>query len=686
MTNRLKDASSPYLRQHQDNPVDWYTWSEEALTKAKIENKPIFLSIGYAACHWCHVMAHESFEDPHTASILNEHFISIKVDREERPDLDDIYMRAVVALTGRGGWPMSVFLTPDLKPFYGGTYFPPISSYGMPSFTQVLMSVIDVWHNNPQGVQKNAQVLTNAVQSQFQVPDETDQLVNLDSIVQNLYQNYDWQKGGWGNAPKFPQAMLVQFLIQRAMKGDHLAEQMAIHALDHMAQGGMYDIVGGGFHRYSTDVNWLVPHFEKMLYDNALLAQVYLHAFALTGDPVYKHVATNTLGFLLQELSHPDGGFYASLDADTVDGEGRYYAWRMNALKDALSQEQLTLLQNTMKLSEEGNFEDGLLILRYKDNLHVLAEKLDMAIEKLLEELSSIFSILRKARKKLAPPTIDNKIITSWNTMTIQAFTEAGLLLEQDSYLTAAKDALNFLLTHLQDETGNLMRSWSQGKANNPGTLADYAGLILALHDIYEVDFSPSIFNKLREVFRRMCTEFSGDGHLYFDTQKSLSDLILRPRNLQDNAVPSGNALAAHAHWLVAQYEHDTQSQEQFLNMVKTAYSQAGDHPFGFGYWLEMADLMGHPAQQIALISSGGLDKIDQFLKVYRNKYRPESVIAARYKGIDESQDLPSLLADRKTLDNLPTAYVCLGHTCLQPTSNINQFEKQLDSKNQSIP
>jgi hypothetical protein len=422
-----------------------------------------------------------------------------------------------------------------------------------------------------------------------------------------------------------------------------------------------------------------------MLYDNALLAQVYLHAFALTGDPVYKHVATNTLDFILRELAHPDGGFYASLDADTMDGEGRYYTWRMDALKDALSQEQFILLQNTMELPKEGNFEDGLLILRFKDNLHVLAEKLNIGIDKLLRELCLIFSILRETRKKLAPPTKDDKIITSWNTLAIQAFAEAGLLLDQDRYLTAAKDALSFLLTHLQDKTGSLMRSWSQGKADNPGTLADYAGLILALHDIYEVDFSPSIYNKLREVFRRMCTEFSGDGHLYFDTQKSLSDLILRPRNLQDNAVPSGNALAAHAHWLVAQYEYDTQSQEQFINMVRMVYSQARNYPSGFGYWLEMADLMSHPAQQIALVSSGGVETIEPFLKIYRSKYRPDSVIAARYGGMGESKELPSLLADRNMINDLATAYVCLGHTCQQPTNEVKQFERQLYNKNKSF-
>ncbi|HEY9122495.1 MAG TPA: thioredoxin domain-containing protein [Brevefilum sp.] len=686
MSNRLRNASSPYLRQHKDNPVDWYFWGEEALTKAKMENKPIFLSIGYAACHWCHVMAHESFEDPYTASILNEHFISVKVDREERPDLDDIYMHAVVALTGQGGWPMSVFLTPDLKPFYGGTYFPPISAYGMPSFTQVLRSVIDVWQNNPQAVQKNARVLTNAVQSQFQVPDDSDQKINLDSIIKVLNQNYDWQRGGWGNAPKFPQAMLIQFLLQRAMKGDNLAEKMAVHALDHMAQGGMYDIIGGGFHRYSTDARWLVPHFEKMLYDNALLAQVYIHAFSLTGDPVYKHIAANTLDFILREMAHQDGGFYASLDADTVDGEGRYYAWRMDAFKDRLSQEQFTLLRNTMELPGEGNFEDGLLILRYKDKLYILAEKLDMTIENLLEELSKIFSILRETRKRLTPPTKDDKIITSWNAMAIQAFAAAGLLFKHEKYLTAAKDALNFLLTNLQDESGSVLRSWSQGKANNPGTLADYAGLVLALRSVYEIDFSPSIFTKMREIFRIMRSEFKGEGHLYYDTHANLSDLFLRPINLQDNSVPSGNALAAHAHWLMAQYEHDTQSQEQFINMVRTVYPQAGEYPFGFGYWLEMADLMGYPAQQIALVSSGSVETIDPFLRIYRKEFRPDRVIAARYGSMSETKELPSLLEDRNMVDDLPTAYVCLGHTCQQPTNDIELFTQQLDRKNRPLP
>ncbi len=678
MPNRLKNATSPYLRQHQNNPVDWYPWSEEALGKAKVENKPIFLSIGYAACHWCHVMAHQSFEDLQTASFLNQHFISIKVDREERPDLDDIYMRAVIALTGQGGWPLSVFLTPDLKPFYGGTYFPPVPSYGRPSFLQVLTSVIDVWKNNPQGVQNNARVLTNAVQSQFQATEDIEQNIDLKSILRNLHQNYDWQTGGWGEAPKFPQAMLIQFLIQRAMKGDHLAEEMAVHVLDQMALGGMYDLVGGGFHRYSTDPYWLVPHFEKMLYDNALLAQVYLHGYALTGNPFFKHITIDTLDFILREMTHPDGGFYASLDADTIEGEGRYYTWQKDALRNNLSQEQFTLLQNTIDWPEEGNFEDGLLILRYKNSLDVLAQKMNTPVESLINDLSNIFSTLKESRKKLTPPSKDDKIITSWNTIAIQAFAEAGLMLEKEVYITAAQNALDFILANLQSKNGNLMRSWSRGKTSNFGNLEDYAGLMLALRAVYEIDFSPSIFSKMREIFNKMRSEFNGDGYLYYDTQKNVSDLLMRPRNLRDNATPSGNAAAAYSHWFMAQFDHDISQQERFEQMVKRVYPRARDYPFSFGFWLKLADMMQYPPQQIALISKEGIETLQPFLKIYRKQYRPGSVIAAVYKDKEQSSDYPRLLDDRKVINTLPTAYVCLGHTCQQPTTDLKKFQQQL--------
>lgn len=680
MPNRLENASSPYLRQHKNNPVDWYPWGQEALDKAKSENKPIFLSIGYSACHWCHVMAHESFEDPYTASLLNAHFISIKVDREEHPDLDEIYMRAVVSLAGQGGWPMSVFLTPNLEPFYGGTYFPPIPSYGMPSFTQILRSVIDVWENDPQAVQNNARIITNEVRAQFEIEANEAPALDLDNTVEDLNQNYDWRAGGWGKAPKFPQAMVIQFLIQRAFKGDLIAKKMATHALDHMAHGGMHDLVGGGFHRYSTDADWLVPHFEKMLYDNALLAQAYLHGFALTGNPYYKKITIATLDFILREMTHPNGGFFASLDADTSAGEGRYYVWRKDEIERMLSIEQFSLLQNVIEFPQNGHFKDDLLILRYKDNPQILAETISISDEELLGKLSEIFSILREHREKLTPPAKDDKIITSWNGLAVTAFAEAGLLLEKDDYLLAAKRALNFLLDHLQVSNGVVMRSWSRDKANHPGTLEDYAGLFLALHSVYEIDFNPFYFGKMKEIVDLIQFEFSGEDEFYYDTSIKRSDLIIRPRNLQDNATPAGNALAAHAHWLLAQLDHDRKSQERFEGMVKRILTTAHNYPTGFGYWLRMADLMQSPAQQIAMVSNGDAATIEPLIKIYRKAHRPYSIIAAKFEGMDRSHPIPSLLDDRPVIDDLPTAYICVDHTCKLPITDIHKFKSQLEA------
>lgn len=377
-------------------------------------------------------------------------------------------------------------------------------------------------------------------------------------------------------------------------------------------------------------------------------------------------------------MTHPDGGFFASLDADTIEGEGRYYTWDKQALKNSLTKDQFYLLEETLEMSEDGNFEDGLLILRHKEKMDVLAEKLNVTVENLIDRMDSIFSTLRKKREKLAPPTKDDKIITSWNTLAIQVFAQAGLLLGRERYLNAAKKALNFLLTHLHNEQGKIMRSWYRGKASNLGTLADYAGLILALHAVYEIDFSPDIFAKMREIFSMMCTEFKGDRLLFHDTNVDLHNLLMRPKNLQDNATPSGNALAAYCHWLMAQYEHDTQLEEKFNNMVRRIYSQARNYPHSFGFWLKLTDLRQYPAQQIALISNGRLETIQPFLKIYRNKYRPNSVIAVDYGYMEQTSGHPLMLNDRNVINNLPTAYVCSGHTCQQPTNDVTQFSKQL--------
>jgi uncharacterized protein YyaL (SSP411 family) len=679
MPNHLAHETSPYLKQHQDNPVDWYPWSSTALRRAKQENKPIFLSIGYAACHWCHVMAHESFSNPHTAQLLNEHFINIKVDREERPDLDDIYMKAVVMLTGQGGWPLSVFLTPDLQPFYGGTYFPPMPSHGLPSFNQVLWSVIETWSNQPDAINHNAEIITNAIQREQTYQDNLDQPPDLDDIVNRLFGSYDWETGGWGTAPKFPQPMLIEFLIQRAILGNQQADEMVTHLLMSMAMGGMFDLVGGGFHRYSTDRRWLIPHFEKMLYDNAQLALAYLHGFSLTGEPAFREVATATLTFLQMEMTSPNGGFYASIDADTPEGEGRYYAWTTDELQAVLSSDEFSILQAMTHLSPHGNFTNSLNILQLSASLKGSADERQLTDNKRHSELQSIFLKLLDARSTRIAPHKDQKIITEWNAMAIRAFAEAGLLLDREDYVLTAKRSLDFILKNLIAPTGTIYRSWNEGKANQPGALADYASLIIALQAVYEIDFEPIYYQKMLQIFKNMQDQFSSSESLYYDAAASVEDLIVRPQNLQDNATPSGNALAAYVHWLLANYDHEPEHFDRIIQMMAGPGSQLQDYPTSFGFWLQVAGIIKQDADQIALISQDDLDSLLPFLEIYRKSFRPFSIIAARYGLIDHKTKYPGILHDRIAIKGKPTAYLCRSFTCQAPVTDVNLFAMQLD-------
>jgi len=685
MPNHLAGETSPYLRQHQDNPVNWYPWGEEAFTLAVKEHKPIFLSIGYAACHWCHVMAHESFEDPKIAAILNENFISIKVDREERPDLDAIYMEAVVLITGQGGWPMSVFLTPQLKPFYGGTYFPPHPKYNMPSFEQVLLSVIDAWRNRKEGILNNADTLTQALQNQHANGDTLDGEIDLEAVVDKLYQQYDWQYGGWGNAPKFPQAMVIQFLVQQAYQGNAKAKTLVKDCLTQMALGGMYDLVGGGFHRYSVDAHWLVPHFEKMLYDNALLASTYLHAFAVTKEPFFRQIAEETLEFLQSEMSHPDGGFYASLDADTPDGEGRYYTYQYLSLKQVLSPSQLDFLVQVMDIQLTGNFEENLNILRLKEDPSKLSAKLGMSFDSFQNKIQKIFSDLRALRDKRIPPGRDEKVITAWNGLSVLAFAEAGMLLKRDDFKKIAIKTIAFLINNLRLENGRVFRSWSQGKASQPGTLADYAGLICALHAVFQIDFSPEYFQMMQSLFQTLKDEFSSDQALYYDAASLVSNLIIRPRNLQDNAVPSGNAFAAHVHWLFSQYQHGSENEETLQEMLANVRSMVQKYPTAFGYWLQVIDLSGQKPSQVALISESDIDSLQPFLEIYHSQYRPYSLIAAKTKAAARKDVLPGFIQGRQSIKDKPTAYVCQNFTCQRPTTDPKVFALQLTNEGTGI-
>jgi hypothetical protein len=671
MVNHLANETSPYLQQHKHNPVDWYPWNETALARAKEEQKPIFLSIGYAACHWCHVMAHESFENPHTAQILNDHFISIKVDREERPDLDEIYMHSVVMLTGQGGWPLSVFLTPDLEPFYGGTYFPPIPRHGLPSFNQVLSSVIDTWNNNPDAIRNNARILTDEIAKQHSQLAQSDQPPDLTAIVNRLHRAYDWQTGGWGRAPKFPQPMLIEFLILSAQTGNAKAKELVTHILAQMAQGGMYDLVGGGFHRYSTDAHWLIPHFEKMLYDNAQLALAYLHGYALTGEPRFLEVTHATLAFMQREMTHPQGGFYASMDADTPEGEGRYYAWQVDELKEVLTQEQFDLLQELTNITTQGNFEEDLNVLQLKDTVNA-------ASPEQRAQLKDIFNKLRIVRDRRVQPGKDEKIITEWNAMAIRAFAEAGLLLGRTDYMQTAKKGLDFILENLRTPDGRLYRTWRDGKASQPGTLADYGALIAGLHAVYIIDFDPALFQQMRSLFTYLQADFAADGGLYYDSAAHVPNLVVRPRSLQDNATPSGNAQAVFAHWLIANYEHQPDHLDLINRMLLGVSKSMQDYPTSFGYWLQVAGLLTYNTRQIALISQADLNSLAPFLEIYRSKYRPFDLIAARVGELNTQTAPPALLNDRSTIHGEPTAYVCHGFVCQAPTTNPEVFRQQL--------
>ncbi|MGB9641231.1 MAG: thioredoxin domain-containing protein, partial [Anaerolineales bacterium] len=523
MVNHLAQTNSPYLLQHANNPVDWYPWGEEALQLARLEDKPIFLSIGYAACHWCHVMAHESFENAQIAAILNRYFVNIKVDREERPDLDDIYMAATVAMTGSGGWPLSVFLTPDLKPFYCGTYFPATPGYNRPSFPDLLLAIAQAWQERRKDILSVGEQVVQHLQQSSSFPEDSNLVLSqelLDNIADKLYQSYDWAHGGWGKAPKFPQPMVIEYLFLRALhpatkKPDGYL-QAGFHVLQAMARGGMYDVIGGGFSRYSVDNLWFVPHFEKMLYDNAQLARVYLHAYLISGQQFFHQVCTETLDFVLREMRHPLGGFYSSLDADAQGEEGKYYTWEYAELAQALG-ENFDFFRSAYALSPAGNWEGKIILQRAVDDA-TLAEKFHSTLDEVKERLQTCHLDLREIRSQRVRPNTDDKIITFWNALMLQTLAEAARYLNRQDYLQAAQQNGEFLLNNLLVK-GMLYRSWRDGAVQHHGYLEDYAALSLALISLYQSDAQPRWFRAALTLAEQIGEYFSDPAGGFFDTR-----------------------------------------------------------------------------------------------------------------------------------------------------------------------
>jgi uncharacterized protein len=677
MPNRLINENSPYLLQHAENPVDWHPWGEEALEKSRREEKPIFLSIGYAACHWCHVMEHESFEDQAIAAIMNEHFVNIKVDREERPDLDNIYMQAVVSMTGQGGWPMSVFLTPEGQPFYGGTYFPPEPRYHMPSFREVLLSVERVWREDREQILESSLKITQHIQNAGLAQSQQTEIhiSILQEAVTRLGQAYDWKDGGWGQAPKFPQPMAIEFLLRQATRGDKIALDMAIHALKAMARGGMYDLVGGGFARYSVDDFWLVPHFEKMLYDNAQLALVYLHAFLITGDDDFRRVCEATLDFVLREMTHPEGGFYSSLDADSEGEEGTFYVWTPDQIRTAIGDPQgATLLMASYGVTQRGNFEGSNVLQRVLDDEQI-AEEFGIPVEAIPEKLARLHSQLLAARAERVRPGTDDKILTSWNALMMISFAEAGRYLQRTDYTVVAKRNAEFLLNSLSADN-RLLRSWRKGQAKHNAYLEDYAALILGLLALYQSDPDPRWFEQARQLTEEMSTHFPDPEGGFFDTRDDHETLLYRPKDVQDNAFPSGNALAANVLLQMSAYEYNREWRKMAEKMLEQMGENLTRYPTGFGQWLCAADYALGPLKEVAILGSPENPQTKALVDSLWEQYRPR--LAAAISDLPIEPQGPKLLEERDLINDQPSAYVCQNFTCQQPVNTPKDLIIQL--------
>ncbi|MEW6180038.1 MAG: thioredoxin domain-containing protein [Chloroflexota bacterium] len=679
MTNRLIHETSPYLLQHAQNPVDWYPWGEEALNKAKSEDKPIFLSIGYAACHWCHVMEEESFKDPLLASFLNKYFVSIKVDREERPDLDNLYMSAVVSMTGQGGWPMSVFLTPTLQPFYGGTYFPPVPRYGMPSFIEVLQGIQRVWQTERESIHSISEKITQYLQetNQWQAVNSP-QIENtwLDQATQSLIQYYDRQNGGWGRAPKFPQPMVIDFLIHRYFRKNPQTFEIVQHGLDMMQKGGLWDAVGGGFHRYSTDSRWLVPHFEKMLYDNALLAQAYLHAYLITGNLTYRRTCERTLEFILREMTHPQGGFYSSLDADSEGEEGKFYLWSKSEIIAVLQEQPLRdIFTFTYPLPEEGNYE-GKIILQSRASPVDIAQELNISADEYLSLLEKAYEKLLIYRSTRPRPNTDDKIIVSWNALALRAFAEAGYFLKRADFLQAARNNAAFLLDNmLINDT--LYRTWRNGNCRTPAFLEDYAGLAVAMLVLYQFDGNPRWFTAAGKLIEYMLAEFRDPKGGFYDTPRTSSNLPVLPKYPQDNPIPSGNALAAHALILFSAFEENSPYFETAVSLLATLQQTAAEYPTAFAYWLQIQDFAAGPIQQIALIyPPHSPTDYRKWLNPTTTPYHPRRILA--HTPTPASSDLPAILKTKSLLENRVTAYICQNFSCKQPLTDLDAYARTI--------
>ena len=671
MPNRLANSTSPYLLQHQDNPVDWWEWSEEAFDEARRRDVPVFLSIGYSACHWCHVMAHESFEDDAVAALMNERFVSIKVDREERPDVDSVYMQATVSMTGHGGWPMSVFLDHEGRPFYTGTYFPPQPRHQLPSFTQLLQAISETWQERRADVLAAGARITEALSTRTLPTSGTGppELMDLAVAVAGLARDFDDRRGGFGGSPKFPPSMVLEFLLRHhALTEDERALGMAVETLEAMARGGIYDQLGGGFARYSVDADWVVPHFEKMLYDNALLLRVYLHWWRLTGSPLAERVVRETSEFLLREMRTPEGGFAAALDADSEGREGAFYAWSPAQLADILGAEDGAWATALLDVTAEGTFEDGLSTLQLRQDPEDAAR------------WQALRSRLLDAREARPRPGRDDKVVASWNGLAIAALAEAGALLGEPAWVEAALAAADLLVAvHLGAHGDDrLCRTSRDGRAgSNEAVLDDYGSVAEGFQTLFQVTGDDEWLVLAGIMLDIAIQHFAdGDGGFY-DTADDAPALIQRPRDPSDNAEPSGWFAVANACITQAALTGVTEYRDVAERALDIATALAPRAPRAAGWGLVAATALLAGPLEVAVVAQADDASAALWHRVALMGTSPGMVVAV---GVDPDPDVP-LLRDRPAIGGHPTAYVCRGFVCDAPVTSVEQLAGRVGAR-----
>lgn len=672
VSNRLVNEKSPYLLQHAYNPVNWYPWGKEAFEKAKLEDKPVFLLIGYSTCHWCHVMEEESFEDFEVADILNKNFVSIKVDKEERPDIDSIYMSTCQALTGHGGWPLTIIMTPEQKPFFAGTYFPKKSRYGMPGLIDILQTVKEKWNQNKDELINASEEIIKAIKNQYSDNAIDGELSN--ELIHNAYsiykRSYDSENGGFGNAPKFPASHNLMFLLRYfSINKEKAALEMVEKTLQQMYRGGLFDHVGFGFSRYSTDEKWLVPHFEKMLYDNALLTMVYLEAYQITKKELYKTIAIKTMEYILREMTDDEGGFYSAQDADSDGQEGKYYLLTPEEVVNVLGKEDGSLFNSYFQITKRGNFEGkNIPNLLLNNDYEKNNEKIDNLCKKIYE--------WRKGRTKLHK---DDKILTSWNGLMICAFAKAYRILGDEKYINAAKKAENFISNKLIHKKGYICVHYREGQATGMGTIDDYAFYIWSLIELYQATFEASYLKKALKWNGRMIESFSdNECGGFFMTSSDSEELIYRPKELYDGAMPSGNSAAAYNLLVLARLTGDIKLEEAANNQLKFMAGAVDNYPVGFSHFMSALMFALNKTQEIVCVISNQ-DELQKLKKVIREKFLPTAVFLVKnVESADEIDDITPLIKDYHRKDNKSAYYLCENNTCQSTCFSIEELISKL--------